>query len=182
MKMTEKTKKRAGSETLAIETDAITKVLLIILAVVVSYLISLLLLRTIFVPEPESMFEMMRHMMRFNESATVQISLVALSLALIVGLVVSLVLTGKPRAQVSKLREVDELEIIKKTLSEDERAIIEEIRRAGEITQDSLRFRLGWSKSKVSRILTILDKMNIIQRQRIGKTYNVFLTGKRAKQ
>jgi uncharacterized membrane protein len=38
-----------------------------------------------------------------------------------------------------------------------------------------LRFRLGWSKAKLSRILTNLDKMNLIQRERAGKTYNVFL-------
>ncbi|MFQ6065443.1 MAG: helix-turn-helix transcriptional regulator, partial [Candidatus Bathyarchaeia archaeon] len=63
--------------------------------------------------------------------------------------------------------------------SEDEKAIIDEIRRAGKITQDSLRFRLGWSKAKVSRILINLDKMNLIQRERIGKTYNVFLTEER---
>jgi len=71
------------------------------------------------------------------------------------------------------------LEIIKKALSDDEKAVVDEIRRAGEITQDSLRFRLDWSKAKLSRILTNLDKMNLIQRERVGKTYNVFLTEER---
>lgn len=49
----------------------------------------------------------------------------------------------------------------------------------GRITQDSLRFRLGWSKAKVSRILTNLDRKNIVQRERTGKTYAVFLSGEK---
>jgi uncharacterized membrane protein len=76
----------------------------------------------------------------------------------------------------------DELDIIKRVLSDDERAVLDEIGRAGEITQDSLRFRLEWSKSKLSRILTNMDKLNLIQRERVGKTYTVFLTGKRRKE
>jgi len=84
--------------------------------------------------------------------------------------------TAEPKAQAT---ETDELEIIKRALSDDEKAVLDEIRRAGEITQDSLRFRLEWSKAKLSRILTNLDKMNLIQRERVGKTYNVFLAGKR---
>lgn len=74
---------------------------------------------------------------------------------------------------------MEELKIIKRALSEDEKAVIDEITRAGEITQDSLRFRLDWSKAKLSRILTNLDKMNIIQRERVGKTYNVFISGRK---
>ena len=68
-----------------------------------------------------------------------------------------------------------ELAILKKALSEDEKNIVEEIEKAKEITQDSLRFRLGWSKAKVSTILTNLDKMGLVQRERIGKTYKVYL-------
>jgi len=65
--------------------------------------------------------------------------------------------------------------IIRKALSEDEKSILEEIKKAGKITQDSLRFRLNWSKTKVSTILTNLDKINLIQRERTGKTYKVYL-------
>ena len=39
----------------------------------------------------------------------------------------------------------------------------------------SLRFRLNWSKAKISTILTNLDKKGIVQRQRTGKTYNIYL-------
>ena len=64
-----------------------------------------------------------------------------------------------------------------KTLS-NEKKILDEVKRAGEITQDSLRFRLNWSKAKISTILTNLDKINLIQRERQGKTYKVFLSKK----
>lgn len=77
-----------------------------------------------------------------------------------------------------KSREIDELRIIRKALSEDEKAVIDEVGKAGRITQDSLRFRMGWSKAKVSRILTNLDKMNLIQKERTGKTYIILLSGK----
>jgi len=102
-------------------------------------------------------------------------NLIALSLALGGGVIVSTFLTTKPTGESQR---VDELKILRKALSDDEKAVIEEVRRAGEITQDSLRFRLDWSKAKVSRILTNIDKMNLIQRKRTGKTYTVFLAGK----
>lgn len=84
-------------------------------------------------------------------------------------------LLAKPR----EAEDGKELAIIRKALSADENAVIGEVEKAGEITQDSLRFRLGWSKAKVSTILTNLDRMNLIQRERQGKTYNVFLVKKR---
>ena len=98
------------------------------------------------------------------------------TIALVAGVLVTLWL--KPAKTETVVAKTDELEIIKRALSDDEKAVIDEIRRAGEITQDSLRFRLGWSEAKLSRILTNLDKMNFIQRERVGKTYNVFLAGK----
>lgn len=66
-------------------------------------------------------------------------------------------------------------EIIKTALTEEEKKALFEIEKAGEITQDSLRFRLGWSKAKTSAIISNLDRMGIVQRERIGKTYKVFL-------
>ncbi len=58
-------------------------------------------------------------------------------------------------------------------LSEDEKAALKEIKRSGSISQDSLRFRLGWSKAKTSSIVTRLEKYRLIQRERIGKTYRL---------
>ena len=159
------------------EMNFAAKVLLVVFVVLISYLISILLLISLFPTRPWSMHEMMENMMNFNQQA-VTLNLVAILLAGGVGLLVFLLLRAPPSPP-PPVREVDELRIIRKVLSEDEKAIIDEIRRAGKITQDSLRFRLGWSKAKVSRILTNLDKMNLIQRERIGKTYNVFLTEER---
>jgi len=158
-----------------VNVDLPTKIMLVVLVVVVSYLMVFLLLSAFLIQQPQSMQEMMGHMTSFNTNV-ITVNLAAVSSALIVGILVSLMLKTEPVT-----RKVNELEIIKKALSKDEKAILDEIRRAGEITQDSLRFRLGWSKAKLSRILTNLDKMNLIQRERMGKTYNVFLTGKKPK-
>lgn len=156
--------------------DLATKIMLTILVIIISYLVSFLILTELFIQQPSSMYDMMRHMMSPTQN-TLVINLVALSLALLAGTLVSLWLkTEKTEVTIPKTAE---LEIIKRALSGDEKAVLDEIRRAGEITQDSMRFRLDWSKAKLSRILTNLDKMNLIQRERVGKTYNVFLAEKR---
>lgn len=159
--------------------DLTTKIVLIVLVVVISYLLLFLVLSEVFVQESTSWSGMMGHMMDTNPDYTI-VNLVSLTIALLAGVLVSLWL--KPTKTEAVVAKTDELEIIKRALSDDEKAVLDEIRRAGEITQDSLRFRLEWSKAKLSRILTNLDKMNIIQRERVGKTYNVFLTGKRPEQ
>ncbi len=156
--------------------DLTTKIILIVLVVVISYLLLFLVLSEVFVPEPTLGTDMMGQMMDTSPDYTVVI-LISLIIALVVGILVTLWL--KPAKTETTISKTDELEIIKRALSDDEKAVLDEIRRAGEITQDSLRFRLEWSKAKLSRILTNLDKMNIIQRKRVGKTYNVFLAGKR---
>ena len=158
--------------------DFTTKIVLVILVVVISYFLLFMTLSTILVEDSTS-WNMMDHMMNPTPDYTVPI-LVSITLALVAGVLVSLWL--KPaRTEAAPATKIDELEIIKRALSDDEKAVLDEIRKAGEITQDSLRFRLEWSKAKLSRILTNLDKLNLIQRERVGKTYNVFLTGKRPK-
>ena len=155
--------------------DLTTKIIVIVLVVVISYLVMFLVLSEIFVQENTSWNGMMDHMNGFSPDYTVAI-LLSLTLALVAGVLVTLWL--KPtKTETTTVAKTDELEIIKRALSDDEKAVIDEIRRAGEITQDSLRFRLDWSKPKLSRILTNLDKMNIIQRERMGKTYKVFIVG-----
>ncbi len=68
-----------------------------------------------------------------------------------------------------------ELKILKKALTQEEKKALAEVEKAGEITQDSLRFRLGWSKAKTSAILSNLDRMGAVQRERQGKTYRIRL-------
>lgn len=156
--------------------DFTTKIIAIILSVVITFLVAFLLLSELLVEEP--IWGMMGHM-NDNTDYTVPI-LVSLSISLAIGLATSLWL--KTQKTETPEKKPDELEIIKRALSDDEKAVLDEIRRAGEITQDSLRFRLEWSKPKLSRILTNLDKMNLIQRERLGKTYKVFIAGERPKE
>ena len=155
--------------------DLTTKIMLTVIVVIISYLILYVVLSEIFVQETKSVGGMMNHMMDPTPDYTV-VTLLSLTIALVVGVLVTLWL--KPtKTETAAVAKKDELEIIKRALSDDEKAVLDEIRRAGEITQDSLRFRLDWSKAKLSRILTNLDRMNLIQRERMGKTYKVFIVG-----
>ena len=148
--------------------DMATKIILIILVVLVSYFLLFVLLQPFFVTTPRNMFEMMQQMMGINQTFYT-LNIISIILAILIGLVISITIKTKPE------RELNEYKILKRALSEDEKKAINEIRKAEKITQDSLRFRLDWNKVKVSRILTNLDRMNLIQRERIGKTYNIYL-------
>ena len=147
--------------------DNVTKILLILLIGVILYFGMFMALSPFLTKEPASMAEMMNQIMGSNNSS-ITINLASLIIALIIALFVSFYLFRQDRKE-------QEYKIIRKALSEDEKAILDEIKKAGEITQDSLRFRLNWSKAKISTILTNLDKRGLIQRERTGKTYNVYL-------
>ena len=163
--------------------DFTVKIILVILIVVISYLALFLVLNDVFVQEPTSMGDMMvGHNMMDGGTDSVIVNTVSLTIALVAGVLVAYFLLKSQKTEPAPSTQMDELEIIKRALSDDEKAVIDEIKIAGEITQDSLRFRLEWSKAKLSRILTNLDKLNIIQRERVGKTYNVFISKKRPKK
>jgi len=157
--------------------DFTTKIILVVLVAVISFILLYVVLSELFVQD-YTWGNMMGSMMGNNQDKTLVI-LVALAVALVAGLLISLLLLNSQKQQppdTSPPAKLDELEIIKRALSEDEKLVLDEIKKAGEITQDSLRFRLEWSKAKLSRILTNLDKLNLIQRERLGKTYKVFIT------
>ncbi|MBU0963167.1 MAG: MarR family transcriptional regulator [Nanoarchaeota archaeon] len=139
----------------------ITKILIIILVVIISYFIIFLIIKPFFTPI--SMMDMMRQLTWGIRTDNI----IPFIIALIAGIIVSFYLFEG--------RKDREYNIIRKALSEDEKKILDEIKKAGEITQDSLRFRLNWSKAKISTILTNLDKMGLIQRERTGKTYKIYL-------
>ena len=152
--------------------DNVTKILLILLVGAIFYFVVFSILKPFFVTEPTPMRAMMgSNMMDFTTGSSTTMNLVSLIVAIGVTFIVSFYLFK------SNVKD-DEFRIIRKALSEDEKAILDEIKKAGEITQDSLRFRLNWSKAKISTILTNLDKINLIQRERQGKTYKVFLSKK----
>jgi len=147
--------------------DNVTKILLILLIGVILYFVMFMVLSPFLIKEPTSMAEMMNQIMGSNNNSPT-INLASLIIALVVALIVSFYLFKRDVKE-------QEYKIIRRALSEDEKKILDEIKKAGEITQDSLRFRLDWSKAKISTILTNLDKRNLIQRERTGKTYNVYL-------
>ena len=147
--------------------DNVTKILLILLMGVILYFVMFMVLTPFLIREPTSMVDIMNQVMGSNNSS-ITINLVSLIIALIVSLIVSFYLFRQDRKE-------QEYKVIRKVLSDDEKKILDEIKKAGEITQDSLRFRLDWSKAKISTILTNLDKRELIQRERIGKTYKVYL-------
>ena len=147
--------------------DNITKILLILLIGVVFYFVVFLILNSFIIKEPRTMAEMMGQITGSNANSVI-INLVSLIIAILVALIISFRLFRQDKQE-------HEYRIIRKALSNDEKAILDEIKKAGEITQDSLRFRLNWSKAKISTTLTNLDKMNLIQKERIGKTYKVYL-------
>ena len=149
-------------ETIAVKSSA-ARLLLALAATILVYVVVVLALRPLLVQQ-----EGMMSMMGFANPNYITLNILALLIGIAAGLAVYLLAT--PLVQ-----EKEEKRIIKKELSPDEKALVGEVERAGEITQDSLRFRLGWSKAKVSTILTNLDRMGIIQRERQGKTYKVFL-------
>jgi len=141
-----------------------TKILFILLVIVMAYLAIFVIMRS-FYPLPRMG---MMGMMSFSNTSLTITNIIPLVIAIAIGFLFSFYLF--------KLEaNSEELKIIQKALSEDEKLIVNEIEKAGEITQDSLRFRLNWSKAKISTILTNLDKMNLIQRERTGKTYKVYL-------
>ena len=143
--------------------DKVSKILIIILVIIASYFIVLTLIKPFFIKQPFSMAEMMNQVI--NKGLETE-NYIAAIIAIILGFFLSIYLFSEDKEH--------EYKIIRKTLSEDEKKILDEIKKAGEITQDSLRFRLDWSKAKVSTILTNLDKINLIQRERTGKTYKVY--------
>lgn len=146
--------------------DSVTKAFLVAFVVALSYLVITLIL------SPLSGRGMME-MMNFSQNAIP--NLAALVIAVGIGLLVSINVINKPDGKI-KNDKTYALSIVKKKLSDDEKKMMKEIEIAGSITQDSLRVRLNWSKAKVSTIMTRLDKMGLIQRERQGKTYRVFLS------
>lgn len=68
------------------------------------------------------------------------------------------------------------IQILKRALNDDEMRIIDMVKDTPGLTQDSLRFRTDFSKSKVSALILNLEKKGIVQREKSGKTYKIFLS------
>jgi uncharacterized membrane protein len=87
-------------------------------------------------------------------------------------------LWSKPRGGI-KPREIAgsplerNLAILEHALKEDEVLLLRMIVNSEGVTQDSLRFRSGFSKSKVSALLLGMEKNGIVYREKLGRTYKV---------
>ncbi len=68
------------------------------------------------------------------------------------------------------------LEVLKKALSGDERLLIEMIGESEGVTQDSIRFKTGFSKSKVSALVSEMEKKDILSREKLGRTYKIYIS------
>ena len=122
--------------------DYVTKIGCIILVTIMFYIILLFILKPVFIEETIGTHTtvMGDHLMTFTSPAQRNLNLLALFLAIGSGLATWLIIKEQQnnKEDVSK----QELEIVKKALSTDEKKMVEEVQKAGEITQDSLRFRL----------------------------------------
>lgn len=80
---------------------------------------------------------------------------------------------SRPRSGSSEAALKRNLAVLEHALSEDEAFLLRMIADTEGITQDSLRFRSGFSKSKVSALLLGLEKNGIICREKLGRTYKL---------
>lgn len=159
--------------------DKITKFFLILLAAAGVYLLAFFLLTPFFTPAYSSSMAMMMQQMGFSSPSSPYLWIVSLLMALIAAIPLSFYLFHQVSPAFGKVSyETDSLEryrLLRQGLGVEEKILLDHIKEAGEITQDSLRFRLEWSKAKVSTLLTTLEKKGMVQRERTGKTYRVFL-------
>ena len=155
--------------------DPLPKGAIIVLMSVLVYAFLLIILKPLFInPDlPGSHTTMMGdYVMSFQNSDETNFNITAIIGGIIAGCITALILGQREEIELKD----DKLTIIKQVLSPDEQKIITVIEETKEITQDSLTFRLGWSRAKISVILTNLERRNIVQRKREGKTYVVFLS------
>ena len=74
------------------------------------------------------------------------------------------------------VKKQDEFEIMLRGLPEEDQKILRIIRDEEGITQATLKYRSGLSKSKLSQVLTDLEKRKLVAREEHGKTKKLFLS------
>ena len=81
----------------------------------------------------------------------------------------------KIKKSVSRLNKSEKFDVFLEGFNDDERIILKAINNNEGITQSTLRYKSGLSKTGVSIILKSLETRNIISRKKEGKTNAVFL-------
>ncbi len=79
-------------------------------------------------------------------------------------------------AEKEKKLAQERLAIMMQALDDNEKEILKAIAEQDGITQKTLRFRTGLSKSKISQVLSSFEKKGIVKRESKGKTYAIHLT------
>ncbi len=169
----EKLKKRI------VQLDRVTKFFLLLLAASGVYLLAFSLLTPFFNPVYSSPMLLMMQQAGFSSPSSPYLWIISLLAALIAVIPLSFYLfrQASPTSKEASYgkNSPERYHLLRQGLNEEEKILLDHIKEAGEITQDSLRFRLEWSKAKVSTLLTNLEKKGMVQRERTGKTYRVFL-------
>ena len=116
------------------ELDNVSKIALIILVAVIGYFVTFLILSSLLTPTQTPMTQMMNemmgtNMMNFSTTNSIIINLVSLVFGIGLGFLISLYLFKTQSGE-------KEYNILRKALSNDDKKILDEIKKAGEITQD----------------------------------------------
>ncbi|MBN2517857.1 MAG: hypothetical protein JXB14_03350 [Candidatus Altiarchaeota archaeon] len=65
---------------------------------------------------------------------------------------------------------LERIEVVKEVLGEDENRIVKAMEGADRIKQEDLRGGLGYSKAKISKIVSGLEKKGVLEKERYGRT------------
>jgi hypothetical protein len=65
---------------------------------------------------------------------------------------------------------LERIEVVKEVLSEDENQVVKAMEGADKVKQEDLRERIGYSKAKISKIVSGLEKKGVVEKERYGKT------------
>lgn len=111
----------------------------------------------------------------------IYIGLIAVIINIILG--VYIIILHKSEHEVKNYIEVDKKHkdkeerfgILLKGLDEDEKKVIQKVKEQDGISQSTLRIRTDMSKSKLSMVLSSLEKKNLIKKVQQGKFNKIFL-------
>ncbi|MFQ5800501.1 MAG: helix-turn-helix transcriptional regulator [Candidatus Hydrothermarchaeales archaeon] len=102
-----------------------------------------------------------------------------MTLSFLGGMVVGILffLWSRPRLEVATDSVIKRnIEVLKKAMGNDEKLLIDMISDSEGVTQDSIRFKTGFSKSKVSALISEMEKKDIVVREKLGRTYKIFIS------
>ncbi|MFB6215746.1 MAG: helix-turn-helix transcriptional regulator [Candidatus Aenigmatarchaeota archaeon] len=73
------------------------------------------------------------------------------------------------------LGDETKFDIVLSMLNDDEKEVIKAVKEQEGIKQSTLKYRVDFSKAKLSNLLKQLEKRGLLKREESGKTYKVFL-------